>query len=70
MKEQTQQAITAVLNGERWVDLPPGPSLVRRLEHEMARQAELIIALLRQGAEQAREDIQGVGAKSGREVKI
>ncbi len=41
-KEQTQQAITAVLNGERWVDLPPGPSLVRRLEHEMARQAELI----------------------------
>jgi len=42
VKEQTQQAISAVLNGERWVDLPPGPSLVRRLEHEMARQAELI----------------------------
>jgi stage III sporulation protein SpoIIIAA len=42
VKEQTQQAIQAVLNGERWVDLPPGPSLVRRLEHEMARQAELI----------------------------
>ncbi len=42
VKEQTQQAIAAVLNGERWVDLPPGPSLVRRLEHEMARQAELI----------------------------
>ncbi len=42
VKEQTQEAITAVLNGERWVDLPPGPSLVRRLEHEMARQAELI----------------------------
>ncbi|HTO99781.1 MAG TPA: R3H domain-containing nucleic acid-binding protein [Anaerolineales bacterium] len=41
-KEQTQEAITAVLNGERWVDLPPGPSLVRRLEHEMARQAELV----------------------------
>lgn len=42
VKEQTEQAIAAVLNGERWVDLPPGPSLVRRLEHEMARQAELI----------------------------
>ena len=42
VKEQTQQAIQAVLNGERWVDLPPGPSLVRRLQHEMARQAELV----------------------------
>src|SRR5512140_2456892 len=42
VKEQTQEAISAVLNGERWVDLPPGPSLVRRLEHEMARQAELV----------------------------
>ena len=36
VKEQTQQAIQAVLNGERWVDLPPGLSLVRRLQHEMA----------------------------------
>ncbi|NWG05060.1 MAG: AAA family ATPase [Chloroflexi bacterium] len=42
VKEQTQQAIAAVLNGERWVDLPPGPSLVRRLQHEMARNAELV----------------------------
>ncbi len=42
VKEQTQQAISAVLNGERWVDLPPGPSLVRRLQHEMARGAELV----------------------------
>jgi stage III sporulation protein SpoIIIAA len=42
VRHQTEQAIQAVLNGERWVDLPPGPSLVRRLEHEMARQAELI----------------------------
>jgi hypothetical protein len=41
-KEQTQQAIAAVLNGERWVDLPPGSSLVRRLQHEMARNAELV----------------------------
>ncbi len=42
VKTQTQQAIAAVLNGERWVDLPPGPALVRRLQHEMARNAELI----------------------------
>jgi hypothetical protein len=28
VRQQTQQAIQAVLNGERWVDLPPGPSLV------------------------------------------
>jgi len=42
VRQQTQQAIQAVLNGERWVDLPPGPSLARRLEHEMARQAELV----------------------------
>jgi stage III sporulation protein SpoIIIAA len=42
VKEQTKQAIAAVLNGERWVDLPPGPSLVRRLQHEMARNAELV----------------------------
>ena len=42
VRNQTQQAITAVLNGERWVDLPPGPSLVRRLQHEMARNAELV----------------------------
>jgi len=42
VKTQTQQAIAAVLNGERWVDLPPGPALVRRLQHEMARNAELV----------------------------
>jgi stage III sporulation protein SpoIIIAA len=42
VRDQTQQAISAVLNGERWVDLPPGPSLVRRLQHEMARSAELV----------------------------
>jgi stage III sporulation protein SpoIIIAA len=42
VRDQTQQAIAAVLNGERWVDLPPGPSLVRRLQHEMARNAELV----------------------------
>jgi len=42
IRSETQQAIAAVLNGERWVDLPPGPSLVRRLQHEMARGAELV----------------------------
>ena len=39
---QTRAAIEAVLNGERWVDLPPGSSTIRRLQHEMARQAELV----------------------------
>ncbi|MCA2001856.1 MAG: AAA family ATPase, partial [Chloroflexi bacterium] len=42
IREQTQRAIAAVLNGERWVDLPPGTALVRRLQHEMARNAELV----------------------------
>ncbi|HEX7621046.1 MAG TPA: R3H domain-containing nucleic acid-binding protein, partial [Anaerolineales bacterium] len=42
VKLQAQAAISAVLNGERWVDLPPGPSMVRRLQHELARDAELI----------------------------
>jgi len=41
VRQQTQSAIQSVLNGERWVDLPPGPSLVRRIQHEMARAAEL-----------------------------
>jgi len=42
VKLQAQAAIGAVLNGERWVDLPPGPSTVRRLQHELARDAELV----------------------------
>jgi stage III sporulation protein SpoIIIAA len=42
VRQETQQAIAAVLNGERWVDLPPGTSLVRRAQHEMARNAELV----------------------------
>jgi hypothetical protein len=41
-KNQAQAAIAAVLNGERWVDLPPGPATVRRIEHELARDAELV----------------------------
>ena len=42
VKNQAQAAIAAVLNGERWVDLPPGPAPARRLQHELARQSELI----------------------------
>jgi hypothetical protein len=39
--DETQAAINAVLNGERWVELPPASSYVRRLQHQMARQANL-----------------------------
>ncbi len=41
-KNQTLAAIATVLNGERWVDLPPGPAAVRRLQHELARDSELV----------------------------
>jgi stage III sporulation protein SpoIIIAA len=40
--DQTQAAIQAVLNGERWVDLNPASATIRRLQHEMARQADLV----------------------------
>ncbi len=39
---QTQAAIDSVLNGERWVDLPPASAPVRRMQHEMAREAQLV----------------------------
>jgi stage III sporulation protein SpoIIIAA len=39
---QAQAAIDAVLNGERWVDLPPATAAIRRVQHEMARQAQLV----------------------------
>jgi stage III sporulation protein SpoIIIAA len=39
--QETQAAIEAVLNGERWVELPPASSSIRRLQHQMARQANL-----------------------------
>jgi stage III sporulation protein SpoIIIAA len=39
--QETQGAINAVLNGERWVELTPASSYVRRLQHEMARGANL-----------------------------
>ena len=40
--DRAQAAIQAVLNGERWVDLAPATSSERRLQHEMAREAELV----------------------------
>jgi hypothetical protein len=40
--QEAQGAINAVLNGERWVDLPPASAYVRRLQHQMAREAKLI----------------------------
>lgn len=39
---QTQAAIQSVLNGERFVDLEPASAPVRRMQHEMARQAHLV----------------------------
>jgi stage III sporulation protein SpoIIIAA len=39
--QETQSAIDAVLNGERWVELQPAAAYIRRMQHEMARQANL-----------------------------
>ena len=39
---ETQQAIAAVLNGAASADLPPASAHVRRLQHELARKANLI----------------------------
>jgi stage III sporulation protein SpoIIIAA len=39
---QTQSAIQAVLNGERYVDLEPATASIRRMQHDMARQARLV----------------------------
>ncbi len=38
---QTHLAIETILNGERWVELSPASSYVRRLQHQLARQANL-----------------------------
>ncbi len=40
--QSTQAAIDAVLNGERSVELPPATAYIRRLQHQMARQANLV----------------------------
>jgi hypothetical protein len=42
VRNETQAAISAVLNGERYVDMPPASPIVRRIQHEMAREAELV----------------------------
>jgi hypothetical protein len=42
VRQETMAAISAVLNGERWVELTPASSSVRRLQHQMARQANLL----------------------------
>jgi stage III sporulation protein SpoIIIAA len=39
--QQTHQAIETILNGERWIELTPASSYIRRLQHQMARQANL-----------------------------
>lgn len=39
--QETQAAIQAVMNGERWVELQPASSTIRRLQHQMAREANL-----------------------------
>jgi stage III sporulation protein SpoIIIAA len=39
--QSAQAAIDAVLNGERFVELPPATAYIRRLQHQMARQANL-----------------------------
>ncbi len=40
--DETRDAIQHVLNGARSVDLSPASSYVRRLQHQMARQANLV----------------------------
>ena len=40
--QSTQNAIEAVLNGERWVELTPASSYVRRLQHQLVQQSKLI----------------------------
>src|SRR5512133_3008857 len=42
VRNETQAAISAVLNGERYVDMPPAGPIIRRIQHEMAREAELV----------------------------
>jgi predicted RNA-binding protein Jag len=39
---ETQDAINQVLRGKKTVDLTPRNSYIRRMQHEMARQANLV----------------------------
>ena len=38
----TRAAIEAVMNGSKYIDLPPASAPIRRLQHEMARQSQLV----------------------------
>ena len=40
--EETRHSIQSVLNGARSIDLSPASSYIRRLQHQMARQANLV----------------------------
>lgn len=40
--EETERGIEAVISGSRSVDLSPASAYIRRLQHQMARQAELV----------------------------
>lgn len=40
--EATQEAIQSVLNGERWMEMPPASSYIRRLQHQLASEARLV----------------------------
>ena len=40
--QETQAAIQAVMNGERWIELQPASSPIRRLQHQMVREANLL----------------------------
>lgn len=40
--QETQAAIDAVMNGERWIELNPAVAAIRRLQHQMAREANLL----------------------------
>ena len=40
--QETKSAIEAVMNGERWVELHPASSSIRRLQHQLVREANLV----------------------------
>jgi stage III sporulation protein SpoIIIAA len=40
--QETRAAISAVMNGERWVELQPAASSIRRVQHQLAREANLV----------------------------
>jgi predicted RNA-binding protein Jag len=41
ISQEVQNGITAVLAGKHWVDLPPASAKVRRIQHELVREASL-----------------------------